>query len=112
MTRVERANVDVSFLVDPVRGRVPCHQPCGFGRSQRIVEEADDTDEETDFHFDPSFEEVPFEWLELCRWNVSGCGRWTRRENILVLEARAWMKCVQRLCKGVHGTTCRQLVWY
>ena len=38
------------------------------------------------------FEEVPTGWLETCRWNVSGVGRWTRRENILVLEARAWMK--------------------
>ena len=28
----------------------------------------------------------------------------------LVLEATAWMKCVERLCKGVHGTKCRQLV--
>ena len=48
--------------------------------------------------------------LEPCRWNVSGFGRWTRREDILVLEARAWMKCVDRSWKGIYGTKCRQLV--
>ena len=68
---------------------------------QWVVEEADDEDEETGFGIDPPFEEVPSGWLERCRWNVSGCGRWTRREDILVLEARAWMTCVERLCKGV-----------
>ena len=31
------------------------------------------------------------------------------KENI-ILEARALMKCVERLCKGVYGTKCRQLV--
>ena len=63
---------------------------------QWFVEGADE-DEETGFNNDPSFEEVPSGWLEPCRWNVSGFGRWSRRENILVLEARAWMKCVERL---------------
>ena len=61
---------------------------------QWIVEGADDTVEETGFHFDPSFEEVPFEWLEHCRWNVSCRGRWNRCEDIIILEARAWIKCV------------------
>ena len=75
-----------------------------------IVEEADDEDEETGLNIDPSFEEVPSGWLEPCRWNVSGFGRWTRRENTLILEARSWMKCVERLCKGIYGTKCRQLV--
>ena len=55
---------------------------------QWIVEEADDTDEATGFHFDPSFGVVPFEWLERCRWNVSGSGRWNRCEDIIILEAR------------------------
>ena len=32
------------------------------------------------------------------------------RENIVVLEARAWMKCMERLWKGIYGTKCRQLV--
>ena len=65
----------------------------------------------TGFNIDPSFEEVPTGLLEPCRWNVSDFGRWTMRENILVLEARAWMKCVERSRKGVfHGTKCRQLV--
>ena len=50
-------------------------------------------DEETGLHIDPSFGELPSDWLERCRWNVSGFGRWTRR----VLEARAWMKCAERL---------------
>ena len=66
---------------------------------QWIVEGADDEDEETGFDIDPSFEEVPTGWLEPCRWTVSGFGRWTRRENILVLEARggwnAWSVCVK-----------------
>ena len=52
---------------------------------QWTVEGADDEDEETGFNIDPSFEEVPSGWLER-----------TRRENILVWEARAWMKCVER----------------
>ena len=77
---------------------------------QWMVEGAHDTDEDTDFHFDISLEEVPIEWLELCRWNVSGCGRWNRCEDVIILEAIAWMKCVERLCKGVYGTKCRQLV--
>ena len=77
---------------------------------QWIVEGADDEDEETGFNIDPSFEEVPSGWLEPCRWNVSGFGRWTRRENILVLEAKGWMKCVERFCKGIYGTKCRQLI--
>ena len=42
------------------------------------VEGVGDSDEETGFDFDPSFEEVPFEWLERCRWNVCCCGRWNR----------------------------------
>ena len=75
-----------------------------------IVEETDDEDEEIGFNVDPSFEEVPSGWLERCRWNLSGFGRWTRREDILVLEARAWMKCVERLCKSIYGTNCRQLI--
>ena len=48
---------------------------------QWIVEGADDEDEEIGFTVDPSFEEVPSVWLERCRWNVSGFGRWTRREK-------------------------------
>ena len=75
-----------------------------FDDDQWIVEGADDEDEEIGFNVDPSFEEVPSGWLERCRWTVSGFGRWTRREDILILEARAWMKCVERLCKGVYGT--------
>ena len=67
---------------------------------QWTVEGADDTDEGTCCHLDPSFEKVPFEWLERCWWNVSGCGRWNRREDIIILEARAWMNCVDCLCKG------------
>ena len=57
---------------------------------QWIVEGADDEDEEICFNVDLSFEEVPSGWLERCRWNVSRFGRWTSREDILVLEARAW----------------------
>ena len=72
--------------------------------------EADDEDEEIRFNIDPSFEEVTSGWLERCRWNVSGFGRWTKREDILVLEARPWMKCVERLCKCIYGTKSRQLV--
>ena len=67
---------------------------------QWIVEGADDENEETSFNIDPSFEEVSSGCLERCRWNVSSFGRWTRREDILVLEARAWMKCVERLSVG------------
>ena len=81
-----------------------------LGDDQWIVDGAEDTHDRTCFHLDPSFEEVPFEWLERCRWNVSGCGRMNKCENIIILEARAWMKCVERLCKGVYGTRCRQLV--
>ena len=40
---------------------------------------ADDEDEEIGFNVDPSFEEVPSGWLERCRWNVSGFGRWITR---------------------------------
>ena len=55
---------------------------------QWMVEGADD---------DPSFVEVLSMWLDLCRWGVTGFGRWARKENILVLEAGAWLKCVERL---------------
>ena len=71
---------------------------------------ADDEDEEIGFDVDPSFEEVPSGWLERCRWDVSCFGRWTRREDILVLEARAWMICVERLCKHINGTKRRRPV--
>ena len=71
---------------------------------------ADDDDEETGFHIDTSFVEVSPVWLDRCRWSGSGFGRWARRENILILDARAWLKCVERPCKGVYGTGCRQLV--
>ena len=54
--------------------------------------------------------EVPSVWLDRCRWSVTSFGRWAKKENILVLEARAWLNCVERLCKSVHGTKCRQLV--
>ena len=77
---------------------------------QWIVERTDDEDEETGFNVDPSFEEVPSGWLGRCRWNVSRFGRWTRREDIFVFEARAWMKCVERLCTSIYGTNCRQLI--
>ena len=36
--------------------------------------------------------------------------RWATRDNTLNLEARAWLKCVERLFKGVYGTGCRQHV--
>ena len=49
---------------------------------QWTVEGTDDEDEETGLNVDPSFEEVPSGWLERCRWNVSGFGRWTRREDV------------------------------
>ena len=87
-------------------------QSGGLGHDQWIVEGADDEDEEIGFNVDLSFEEVPSGWLERCRWNVSRFGRWTRRKDVLVLEARAWVKCVERLCKSIGGvalilTQCR-----
>ena len=42
---------------------------------QWMVEGADDEDEETGFHIDPSFVEVSTVWPDGCRFSVSGFGK-------------------------------------
>jgi len=53
---------------------------------------------------------VPAAGLRESLWRTVRCGRWHHSENILVLEARACEKAIQRLACGVFGLNIRQLV--
>ena len=55
------------------------------------------------------FAEVPAELLHKSQWEPKSWGRWQRAENILVLEARALIGGIRRVCSSNHGHDCRQL---
>ncbi len=56
------------------------------------------------------FEEVDAAGLRESLWHTVCWGRWLFNEEILVLEARACEKAVQRLACGAFGTNVRQLI--
>ncbi|CAK0880972.1 unnamed protein product, partial [Prorocentrum cordatum] len=61
------------------------------------------------WELDPGFAEVPWQWLRKGAWETVRSGVWRFAEDILILEARALVKSIQRLAKTAHGVCVRQL---
>ena len=61
------------------------------------------------WELDPDFDEVPWQWLRKGAWETVRSGVWRFSEGILILEARALVKSIQRLAKTSHGVCVRQL---
>ncbi|CAK0850742.1 unnamed protein product, partial [Prorocentrum cordatum] len=55
------------------------------------------------WELDPGFAEVPWQWLRKGAWETVRSGVWRFAEDILILEARALVKSIQRLAKTAHG---------
>ena len=62
-----------------------------------------------DWAVDASFEEVDPAGLREGLWSTVRLGTWSYTEDIMVLEARACLKSVERLVLGIHGHDIRQL---
>ena len=62
------------------------------------------------WELDPKFPEIPSGLLHRSLWTDKLCGKWMFREDILVLEARALVKVVQRMARTRFGRNIRQLV--
>ena len=72
-------------------------------------EDVDEYMDKAGWSFDSSFEEVPAELLHKSQWEPKSWGRWKRAENILILEARALLGAVRRVCGSKFGLGHRQL---
>ncbi|CAK0824695.1 unnamed protein product, partial [Prorocentrum cordatum] len=55
------------------------------------------------WELDPGFAEVPWQWLRKGAWETVRSGVWRFAEDILILEARALVKSIQRLAKTARG---------
>ena len=95
----ESALSSAGFSRDPISG-------------QWVVCEGDGEDflNQTGWEIDHDFHEVPAHLLRKDNWQVKQFGQWKRSEHIMVLEARALTKSLERIAFTKYGKDVHQLL--
>ena len=77
----------------------------GWTRQKHSIDE----EAMADWAVDPNFAEVQATELRDSLWRTVRQGSWQYKQHIMILEARAALKGVERLVCGVHGKDIQQL---